>query len=320
MYTLALRHPTLGTTPTTSTRLGIVETRWCSTNSTPTIPSGSPKQEMTGQQPEGRLSTGRSAVRNSLCKPRFNYPTPLPGRQGQPSSPDITLLSGNLLPDVAWSTLGSDHHAPPSPRKARSFRTSARLDGRELQQRQRGIQHLPLGQMPPPRPDDRGDHPVPGAQQNACGHPPPLQIDPAEQLLARSYRSALSQLRSGHCSRLQSYSHSVGLDDDPTCPITAPPTTQWPISLAVPLIPLIWPRRICGRHPFRSLNSWQDYHSSAVRGGQFLADWFWVLFFITFIPAVGRLLPGQQRDHIFILPFTPLHLTRDPGVISPSAN
>ena len=100
MYTLALRHPTLGTTPPTSTPfLGIVETRWCSANSTPTIPSGSPKQEMTGQQPEGRLSTGRSAVR----KPRSPYPTPLPGRQGQPSSPDITLLSGNLLPDVAWS-------------------------------------------------------------------------------------------------------------------------------------------------------------------------------------------------------------------------
>ena len=43
-------------------------------------------------------------------------------------------------------------------------------------------------------------------------------IDPAEQLLPRSYRRALSQLRSGHCSRLQSYRHSVGWADDPTCP------------------------------------------------------------------------------------------------------
>ena len=37
--------------------------------------------------------------------------------------------------------------------------------------------------------------------------PPP--IDPTEQLLPQSYRSALSQLRSDYCSRLQSYRHSV---------------------------------------------------------------------------------------------------------------
>ena len=46
--------------------------------------------------------------------------------------------------------------------------------------------------------------------------PPP--IDPAEQLLPRSYRSALSYLRSCYCSKLQSYHHSVGWADDPTCP------------------------------------------------------------------------------------------------------
>ena len=134
MYTLALRHPTLGTTPPTSTPFWrIVETRWCSANSTPTIPSGSPKQEMTGEQPEGRLSTGRSAVRNSLCKPISPYPTPLPGRQGQPSSPDITLLSGNLLPDVAWSTK-LDLTTTPRPHRGKRvlLRTSARLAGREF--------------------------------------------------------------------------------------------------------------------------------------------------------------------------------------------
>ena len=46
----------------------------------------------------------------------------------------------------------------------------------------------------------------------------PHPIDPAEQLLLRSYRSALSQLRSSHCLRLMAYSHSVGWADDPTCP------------------------------------------------------------------------------------------------------
>ena len=46
---------------------------------------------------------------------------------------------------------------------------------------------------------------------------PTPPIDPAEQLLPQSYRSALSQLRSGHCSRLQSYRHSLGWVDDPSC-------------------------------------------------------------------------------------------------------
>ena len=43
--------------------------------------------------------------------------------------------------------------------------------------------------------------------------------DPAcTGLLLRSYRSALSHLRSGYCSRLQSYRHSVGWADGLTCP------------------------------------------------------------------------------------------------------
>ena len=46
----------------------------------------------------------------------------------------------------------------------------------------------------------------------------PLPIDPPEQLLPRSYRCTLSKLRWGYCSRLQSYRHSVGWADDPTCP------------------------------------------------------------------------------------------------------
>ena len=40
----------------------------------------------------------------------------------------------------------------------------------------------------------------------------------ARRLLPRSYRSALSQLRSCYCSNLQSYRHSVGKADDSACP------------------------------------------------------------------------------------------------------
>ena len=60
--------------------------------------------------------------------------------QGHPTSPDIPLMSGHLLPDVTLSTftsLGSDHlpitvslssHAPPPPRKARSYTNLRKAD------------------------------------------------------------------------------------------------------------------------------------------------------------------------------------------------
>ena len=64
-------------------------------------------------------------------------------------------------------------------------------------------------------PDDRGDHP---SGDKVLLAPPPPPIDLAEQLLSRSFRSALSQLSSGHCSWLQAYHHSVDWADDPTCP------------------------------------------------------------------------------------------------------
>ena len=41
-------------------------------------------------------------------------------------------------------------------------------------------------------------------------------MDHDEQLLPPSFRIALFQLRSGYCSRLQSYRHCVGWADDPT--------------------------------------------------------------------------------------------------------
>ena len=57
---------------------------------------------------------------------------------------------------------------------------------------------------------------------------PPPQVDPAERMLPRPYRSTLSQLRSGYCSRLQSYLHRVGRAPSPACPDcgSAPHTTE----------------------------------------------------------------------------------------------
>ena len=46
----------------------------------------------------------------------------------------------------------------------------------------------------------------------------PLLVDPAEQLLPRSYRCALSHQHSGYCSWLISFHHSISWTDNPTCP------------------------------------------------------------------------------------------------------
>ena len=50
----------------------------------------------------------------------------------------------------------------------------------------------------------------------------------------------------------------------PTIQIAAPLTTRCPTSSAVPLIQRIWLQGICGRHPSRSPNSWQGFHSLAI--------------------------------------------------------
>ena len=128
-----MRPSAYGTTPLTSTPFWrTAETRWCSAILTPNTPPGSPEQEMTGQRPEGKISTGRSTVRNSVLQTK----TLLPGSPPKSSPPhqiSSLILSGHLLPEVTWptlTTLGSDRlpiiislfsHAPPSLRKARSF-------------------------------------------------------------------------------------------------------------------------------------------------------------------------------------------------------
>ena len=57
---------------------------------------------------------------------------------------------------------------------------------------------------------------------------PAPNISPSETALPRHYRTTLSQLRSGHCSRLNSYRHSIGIADTDLCPecSSAPQTTH----------------------------------------------------------------------------------------------
>ena len=47
---------------------------------------------------------------------------------------------------------------------------------------------------------------------------PPPPVEREERSLPRAYRTALSQLRSGHCRFLNSYRARIGVADDPSCP------------------------------------------------------------------------------------------------------
>ena len=64
--------------------------------------------------------------------------------------------------------------------------------------------------------------------QNRVLHRPAPAISPAERTLPRYYRTTLSQLRSGQCSRLNSYRHAIGISDTDLCPQCnmAPHTTD----------------------------------------------------------------------------------------------
>ena len=46
----------------------------------------------------------------------------------------------------------------------------------------------------------------------------PYPVHPSESRLPRSYRSTLSQLRSGHCNLLNDYKFRIGASPSPTCP------------------------------------------------------------------------------------------------------
>ena len=125
------RPPAPGTTPPTLTPFWwTVETRW----SLATLNAYHPSQSALWNDRAGAKVVPLDGAINSsqLTVANQDFPTRLPS-QGQPSSPDVAPLRGNLLPDVACfnlTTLRSDllpetdflsSHAPPSARKAHSF-------------------------------------------------------------------------------------------------------------------------------------------------------------------------------------------------------
>ena len=93
-------------------------------------------------------------------------------------------------------------------------------------------------------------------------------IHPSESTLPRATRATLSQLRSGHCSKLQTYRHRLGRVDDDLCPdcrvaphstshlfeCTAKPTNLTTISL--------WERPRDAAAFISSLTNFQDLPSS----------------------------------------------------------
>ena len=129
---IPLGPPAHGTTPQTLMVLGDFNAHHPSCFSR----IGDDRAAASGEAFDGAVNSSQLAVANQYL------PTRLPS-QGQPSSPDITLLSGHLLPDVTWSTLtnlGSDHlpitisvssHACPHRGNHVLSRTSARPTGRD---------------------------------------------------------------------------------------------------------------------------------------------------------------------------------------------
>ena len=139
---------------------------------------------------------------------------------------------------------------------------------------------------------------------------------PSRTTAQRSFRSALSQLRSGHCSRLQSYRHSVGWADDNTCPECRSTRPH-----GGPLLQLSHSSHGSGHGGYVDCTppgSPIPDRAPTVKLPAPIADHLRLLSFITLIPAAGRLLPGYQWDSIILNScFTPLHLICGPGVISP---
>ena len=72
------------------------------------------------------------------------------------------------------------------------------------------------------------NHSILSLSNNRVLNAPAPQIDPSESSLPRPYRSTLSQLRSGFCSKLQSYLHLINVAPSPLCPhcSTHPETTS----------------------------------------------------------------------------------------------
>ena len=114
-----------------------LETRWCSATLTPTIPPGSPEQEMTGERPEEKCLMGRSTVCSSL-QTKFSLLSSPSGpallaryhtsEQASPSKCDVHVYPYQpwVRPPPHNSALTS--YAQPSPWKARSYTNFRKAD------------------------------------------------------------------------------------------------------------------------------------------------------------------------------------------------
>ena len=206
--------------------------------------------------------------------PRHLPPRPTPSaHSGLPSRPHTTASSG------AWESEVTTLTAPPHLRGCP------------------GRGRLPPGQTPPSRLDDRGNHPVPGAQQGAYGSlhsnwpswttatmvipqgPLPASFRP---LLEVSVLPSLRRLgRRPHLSRLPLHQTCGG----PPLQLSHSSHGSAP-GLYVDGTPS--GRSIPGRAP-------------TVLQHAPTANRFRLLSFITFILTVGHLLPGHQQNHIILI-------------------
>ena len=235
-----------------------------------------------------------------------------------PSNSSTPFVLSPPHPHPLSSTLLSSYHRTVRGLRVRGDNLNSapppplRLRGRA------GRGRLPPGQTPLPRPDGRRNHLVPGTQQGAYAPPPPSNWP----------------------------RRTTATTVIPQCPV---PAAFWPLLEASVLLSLHrlgrWPHlswlplhRPYGGPPLQlshsshgsGLGRYVDGtppgppipgRASTVQWPAPIADRFRLLSFITFIPAVGSLLPGHQRDHIILIsPFTPLHLTCGLGVISPLRN
>ena len=156
-----------------------------------------------------------------------------------------------------------------------------------------------------------------GWQRRWSGPPPSNR--PSWTTVARSYRSALSQLRSCYSSRLQFYRYIVGSALILTPPIRLPlHRPQGGPSLQLPYPSKILGTRgyVGGTLPGSSIPG----RAPTVQRSAPTADRLRLLSLLTLIPAVGHLCLKWVHI-IFISPFTPSHFTRGPysvGHLPPS--
>ena len=81
----------------------------------------------------------------------------------------------------------------------------------------------------------------------------------AEQLLPPFFLNALPQLRSGFCSHLSSYRHSVGRVNSPTCPECKATEQNADYLSRCPGHQRVWPKQISRRYPSTLPRHWWNF-------------------------------------------------------------